>query len=155
MLFGVEEPGNVTTEIRTDVCALYLNVLEDLWKVDPGLNDGISQIVIDLSELSHLTEGEKEAVIHEFASKHHLPYVAGTWEALCEQGYMDKDHLCWEDGLFFSIKTNEDGDSASEITAFEAHKWRSGDGAYFFGQCTAQKNTDGEWSYAVGQTAIS
>ena len=152
---GVTDPGSITIDIRTDVCELYLEVLEDLWNVDSGLNHGISQIGIDLSELSHLTELEKETVMHEFASKHNLPFIAGTWEELCEQGYIDKDNLYWEDGLFFSIKTNEDGDSDPEHTAFDAQKWRSGLGAYFFGQCTAQKNADGKWSYTVGQEAIS
>ncbi len=153
------------TDIRTDVCELYLQVLEDLWNVDPGLNDGITQIGIDLSELSHLTETEKEAVMREFASKHDLPYVAGTWEELCEQGYIDKENLYWEDGLLFTITTNEDavwnlpaikeGDPVPELTSFNAQKWRSGLGAYFFGQCTAQKNADGKWSYTVGMEAIS
>lgn len=150
-----DDPGNITIDIRTDVCELYLEVLEDLWNVDSGLNHGISQIGIDLSELSHLTELEKETVMHEFASKHNLPFIAGTWEELCEQGYIDKDNLYWEDGLFFSIKTNEGGNSGPEQTVFDAEKWRSGLGAYFFGQCTAQKNADGKWSYTVGWEAIS
>ena len=159
------EPGSTAVNIRADVCELYLEVLEDLWNVDPGLNDGISQIGIDLSELSHLTELEKETVMHEFASKHNLLYITGTWEELCEQGYIDKENLYWKDGLFFSIKTNEeatwnllfmkDRDSEPELTAFDAYKWRSGLGAYFFGQCTAQKNADGKWSYTVGEEAIS
>ena len=156
--------GSAVT-IREDVCELYLEVLEDLWDVDPGLNDGISQIGIDLSELSHLTDAEKEKVMRDFAAKHDLPYIAGTWEELCEQGLIDKENLYWEDGLFFSIKTDEDavwnlpniknGDPVPDLTAFDAHKWRSGLGAYFFGQCTAQKNADGKWSYTVGQHAIS
>ena len=151
--------------IRRDVCELYLEVLEDLWNVDPGLNDEISQIGIDLSELSHLTEVEKEVVISEFVAKHKLPYLVGTWEELCEQGFIDKENLCWEDGLFFSIKTNEnaewnlpaikEGDPIPELTSFDAQKWRSGLGAYFFGQCVAQKNADGTWSYTVGTEAIS
>ena len=167
-LNGPDEPdgpdGSAGT-VREDVCDLYLEVLEDLWDVDPGLNNGISQIGIDLSGLSHLTDSEKETVMNEFASKHSLPYIAGTWEELCEQGYIDKDNLYWEDGLFFSIKTNEDaewnlpvtkeGDPVPELTAFDAQKWRSGLGAYYFGQCTAQKNADGKWSYTVGQEAIS
>ena len=154
-----------STPVREDVCELYLAVLEDLWNVDPGLNGGISQIGIDLSELSHLTEVEKDTVMSEFASKHDLPYIAGTWEELCEQGYIDKDNLYWKDGLFFSIKTNEeaawnlpdtkDGNSGPELTAFDAQKWRSGLGAYYFGRCTAQKNDDGKWSYTVGQEAIA
>ena len=152
---GYTEFDAQLVNIRTDVCELYLEVLEDLWNVDSGLNSGISQIGIDLSELSHLTELEKETVMHEFASKHNLPFIAGTWEELCEQGYIDKDNLYWEDGLFFSIKTNKDVGSSPDSTAFDAQKWRSGLGAYYFGQCTAQKNTDGKWSYAVGQEAIS
>lgn len=154
-----------TANVRTEVCELYLKVLEDLWNVDSGLNDGISQIGIDLSGLSHLTEVEKMTVMNEFASKHDLPYIAATWEELCEQGFIDKENLYWKDGLFFSIKTNEAaewnlpnmkvGDLIQELTLFDAHKWRSGLGAYFFGQCTAQKNADGNWSYTVGQHAIS
>ena len=157
--------GDDTVAVREDVCELYLQVLEDLWEADSGLNSEISMIGIDLSELSHLTEEEKDTVMSGFASKHDLPYIAGTWEELCEKGYIDKDDLYWEDGLFFSIKTNEDaewnlpniedGDPAPELTAFDAQKWRSGLGAYFFGQCTAQKNADGKWSYTVGQHAIA
>lgn len=156
--------GNVGT-IREDVCKLYLDVLEDLWNVDSGLNSEIAQIGLDLSELSHLTEAEKDNVMSEFASNHDLPYLVGTWEELCEQGFIDKENLCWNDGLFFSIKTNEEaswnlpaakeGDPAPELTSFDAQKWRSGLGAYYFDQCTAQKNADGTWSYTVGQKAIS
>ena len=80
---------------------MYLKVLEDLWTADPGLNDGISRIGIDLSELSHLTEAEKAAVMAGFAAKRGLPYVAGTWDELCDQGFIDRDNLFWKDGLFF------------------------------------------------------
>ena len=161
-LNGPGEPnvsGGNAKAIREDVCALYLEVLEDLWNVDSGLNSEISQIGIDLSELSHLTEEEKDTVMSEFASKHNLPYIAGTFEELCEQGLIDKENLYWKDGLFFSIKTNEDAIKADseglEYTSFDAQKWRGGLGAYFFGQCTAQKNEDGTWSYTVGQEAIA
>lgn len=132
-----------------------LEVLEDLWNVDSGLNGGISQIGIDLSGLTHLTEEEKESVMNVFASKHNLPYIAGTWEELCEQGYIDKENLYWEDGLFFSIKTTEVNDFILDSTTFDAQKWRSGLGAYFFSQCTARKKLNGKWSYTVGAEAIS
>ncbi len=160
-----DDPDDSAAAVREDVCELYLAVLEDLWNVDSGLNNEISQIGIDLSGLSHLTEEEKDSVMSEFASRHDLPYIAGTWEELCEQGLIDKEKLYWKDGLFFSIKTNEDaewnlpagaeGAPAPELTSFDAQKWRSGLGAYFFGQCTARKNADGKWSYSVGQEAIS
>ena len=141
------------------LCELYIKVLEDLWNVDPGLNNEISQIGIDLSELSNLTDDQKDYVMSHFASKHNLPYIVGTWEELCEHGYIDKENLIWEDGLFFSIKTNEDAIKADsenlEYTSFDAHKWRGGLGVYFFGQCIASKNADGTWSYTVGQEAIA
>ncbi len=157
--------GSLPEDIREDRCELYLQVLEDLWNVDSGLNNGIKQIGIDLSNLSHLNNAEKEKVMKDFSDKHGLPYLKGTWEELCEQGYIDKENLVWEDGLFFSIETIEDaawnlydikpGEQPPELTAFNAHKWRSGLGAYFFGQCSAQKNADGRWAYTVGQEAIS
>ena len=144
---------------KIKLCELYLEVLEDLWSVDPGLNSEILQIGIDLSLLSDLTDDEKDYVINEFSSKHNLSYIVGTWEELCEQGYIDKENLYWEDGLFFSIITNKDGlkvDSEGlEYISFDALKWRSGLGAYFFDQCIAQKNIDGTWSYTVGQEVIS
>ena len=54
-----------------------------------------------------------------------------------------------------TLPANNEGDSVSELTVFDAQKWRSGLGAYYYGQCTAQKNKDGTWSYTVGQEAIS
>ena len=33
-----------------DLCALYLQVLEDLWATDPALNDGVAQQRLDLSQ---------------------------------------------------------------------------------------------------------
>ena len=141
------------------LCELYLKVLEDLWNVDSGLNNEITQIGIDLSELSNLTDDQKDYVMSHFASKHNLPYIVGTWEELCEQGHIDKENLIWEDGLFFSINTNEDAIKADseglEYTSFDAYKWRGGLGAYFFDQCLAQKNNDGTWSYTVGQEMIA
>ncbi|MBQ6059546.1 MAG: hypothetical protein IJL39_05800 [Clostridia bacterium] len=157
--------GSLPEDIREDRCELYLQVLEDLWNVDSGLNDGIKQFGIDLSNLSHLNNAEKKKVMQDFSDKHDLPYLKGTWEELCEQGYIDKENLVWEDGLFFSIETIEDavwnlyniraGEQPPELTAFNAHKWRSGLGAYFFGQCAAQKNADGRWAYTIGQEAVS
>ena len=42
-----------------DLCGLYLQVLDDLWKKDPALNGDVSQIALDLSQApGELTEGE-------------------------------------------------------------------------------------------------
>ena len=140
---------SVAGSIQEGICELYLEVLEDLWNVFPELNNEVLQIDIDLSELSNLTQEEKDYIMSKFASKHNLPYVVGTFEELCEQGFIDKENLVWKDGLFFPIKTDK------ETLTFDAQKWRSGSGAYFFGQCTAQKNADGKWSYTTGLEAVA
>lgn len=44
-----------------DLCALYLQVLEDLWATDPALNDGVAQLGLDLSQ-TRLSPAEQGAV---------------------------------------------------------------------------------------------
>ena len=46
--------------------------------------------------------------------------------------------------------------SAGNTVTFDAQKWRSGLGAYFFCDCTSQQTLDGHWDgYTVGSEAIS
>lgn len=48
---------------RYDLCGLYLQVLEDLWSADDGLNGGAELVSVDLSKApGGLTAGEKAAV---------------------------------------------------------------------------------------------
>ncbi len=151
--------------LRLDRCKLYLTVLEDLWADDPALNSGVKQIGMDLSKLSHLTWEERDYVIRTFARQHGLPCVTGTWEELCDRGLIDRENLYWADGIFLSIETDETaewnlwaipvGAAEPELTAFNAEKWRSGLGAIFWNNCTGQRKEDGNWTYTVGQYAIS
>ena len=151
--------------LREDRCELYLRVLKDLWDEDPGLNSGVSQIGVDLSELTDLTEEEKTYVIQTFADSLGLPYLTGTWTELCDRGVIDRERLVWEDGLFFSVKTAHSfqwiygipapSEEAPELMAFDAQKWRSGLGAIMFNRCIAKKNPDGAWAYTVGSSAIA
>ena len=150
---------------RDDRCGLYLQVLEDLWAVDPGLNDGITHLGVDLSGLTVLSESEKSAVAYAFGMAHGMFPLEATWDELVEEGYIDRENLIWEDGVLFSIATDEDavwslpnlpvGAEPPVLTAFNAQKWRSGLGAYFFRDCIAQMSPDGDWSYSVGREAIS
>ncbi len=158
-------------------CALWLQVLEDLWAVDDGLNGGITQVGVDLSQVPGLTEGEKSAIAWAFASAHNASPVTGTLEELWEEGYFTPtaepaegyaDSLalyCWEDGVHFSITVDEEaawslpdlepGEEPPELVAFDAQKWRSGLGAYFFGDCVGQRGEDGAWTYTVGAELIA
>ena len=154
-----------------DLCGLYLQVLDDLWKKDPALNEDVSQIALDLSQApGELTEGEKLALVHRFGELHGVVAFAATFEELKEQGYLASEPLGngapegaafvrWEDGCLFSITPSEDheGESYSLPTLFfNAEKWRSSLGAYGFYDCSAGWPESGPWTgYHIGSEMIS
>ena len=154
-----------------DLCGLYLQVLDDLWEKDKGLNENVSQIALDLSQApGELTEGEKLALVHRFGELHGVVAFAATFEELKEQGYLASEplgngapegaaFLHWEDGCLFSITPNEDheGESYSLPTLFfNAEKWRSSLGAYSFYDCFAGWGQVSTWNgYQIGSEMIS
>jgi hypothetical protein len=154
-----------------DLCGLYLQVLDDLWEKDKGLNENVSQIALDLSQApGELTEGEKLALVHRFGELHGVEAFAATFEELEEQGYLTSEplgdgapegaaFLHWEDGCLFSITPSEDheGESYSLPTLFfNAEKWRSSLGAYGFYDCSAGWGQVSTWNgYQIGSEMIS
>ena len=157
-----------------DRAALYLRVLEDLWEVDRGLNErGVEIIGVDLSKTS-LSPAEQSAAAWIFAESHGAEAAQGTWEALLEDGYITAEPISftgsgtdlaeprgyfyeWKNGCFFSI-TEKPMEGVYHLTpvTFDARKWRSSLGAYFFSDCTAIQNAVGEWSdYHIGSEMIS
>ena len=143
-----------------DLSGLYLKVLEDLWEVDSGLNGDIKYISVDLSKApGELTAGEKAAISYIFAKAHDKQCLELTFDELREQGYIEKDELYWEDGILFSITDDtkaEEQYNGLRVIKFDAKKWRSGKGAYFFNDCSASWPQNGTWSdYNVGRHAIS
>ncbi len=154
-----------------DLCGLYLQVLDDLWEKDKGLNENVSQIALDLSQApGELTEGEKTALVHRFGELHGVEAFAATFEELKEQGYLTSEPLGdgapegaafvrWEDGCLFSITPSEDheGESYSLPTLFfNAEKWRSSLGAYGFYDCSAGWGQVSTWNgYQIGSEMIS
>ena len=154
-----------------DLCGLYLQVLDDLWEKDKGLNENITLAGLDLSQApGELTESEKAALAWRFGELHGVEVVTGTFDELKEQGYFTAESLGdgapegaaflhWEDGCLFSITPNEDheGEACSLPTLFfNAEKWRSSLGAYFFHDCSAMWPEAGTWSgYQIGSEMIS
>ena len=143
-----------------DLSGLYLTVLEDLWEVDSGLNGDIKYISVDLSKApGELTEGEKSAISYIFAKAHNAECLQLSFGELREQGYIGKDELYWEDGLLFSITDSmkaEEQYNGLRVIKFDAQKWRSGTGAYFFNDCSASWPQNGTWlDYNIGSQAIS
>lgn len=141
-----------------DLCGLYLQVLGDLWETDEGLNGDIRYISVDLSQApGGLTEGEREAVAWLFCCGHDAELLTLSYQELTEQGYCDQ--YGWADGILFSItphETEKEEIFSLPVIRFDAEKWRSGLGAYFFYDCSAVWPEFGSWSgYSVGSHMIA
>ena len=144
-----------------DLCGLYLQVLEDLWNKDAGLNDGAEIVSVDLSKApGGLTAGEKAAVAYVFVQKHGVQGLTMTFDELCEEGYLTGEKLedgstaySFANGLLFTITPEETQDNGASV-CFSAGKWRSPLGAYYFTNCTASRGDSG-WEYSVGAELIS
>ena len=160
-----------------DLCGLYLEVLEDLWNKDAGLNEEIQYISVDLTDApGNLTDGEKAAIAWIFGGKHGVQALTLTSEELKEQGYyteivytgtglpMSSDDnrpkaYMWEDGVLFTIIDNMGQDATTyslPVIKFDAWKWRTPLGAYFFSNCSAVWPQMGTWSdYNIEHEMIS
>lgn len=153
--------------------ALYLQVLKDLWEKDSGLNDGVEIIGVDLSQTS-LSSAEQSAIAWVFAGDHGTDFVEGSLEELIEQEYITAVPISstgsgvdlngpkyywyhWENGCLFSItEPPEEIASAYTLSLFDAQKWRSSMGAYFFSNCWLTPSETGGWiGYDIGAEAIS
>ena len=157
---------NIRSDGFDDRCALYLRVLDDLWNVDGGLNGGVTSVSVDLSQTS-LSESEQAAVAWAFGGEHGISQVLSlNYEQLAAEGYLtdaesDSDGIpCWEEGCLFVVTEqaaeNNARNGAGDTVTFDAQKWRSALGAYFFCDCTASQDADGRWGdYTVGSQAIS
>ena len=159
-----------------DLCGLYLKVLDDLWEKDSGLNGEINYVSVDLSKApGNLTDGEKAAIAWIFGGNHNVTALTLPSDELAEQGYFTEISLSymgkgdgadekerkiyqWDDGVLFTIVDNR---SAEEIYSlpvikFDAMKWRTPLGAYYFSDCSAVWPQMGTWSsYNVEHEIIS
>lgn len=157
---------NIRSDGFDDRCALYLRVLNDLWAVDEGLNSDITMLSVDLSQTG-LSDSEQAAVVWVFGGMHDISEtMTMSYEELAAEGYLsDTDPEVdgiphWRDGCLFTIIEQETGDNelngARNTVTFDAQKWRSALGAYFFTDCTASRDAQGHWGdYTVGAAAIS
>ena len=157
---------NIRSDGFDDRCALYLRVLNDLWAVDEGLNSDITMLSVDLSQTG-LSDSEQAAVAWVFGGTHDVSEtMTMSYEELAAEGYLSDtapkvDGIPhWKDGCLFTITEQETGDNelngARNTVTFDAQKWRSALGAYFFTDCTASRDAQGHWGdYTVGAAAIS
>ena len=117
-----------------------------------------------------MTEGEKSALTYCFGNAHGIMAMQATREELIEwdrltpvdlgsEGEERATLYQWEEGVLFSIRADDghDGEVYSlPVLFFDADKWRSPLGAYFFNGCSAAWPEFGTWSdYEIGSEAIS
>lgn len=159
-----------------DLCGLYLQVLDDLWKRDPALNENLSTVSLDLTQApGALLESEQSALRWRFGELHGVEVLDLTFEELRDQGYLTASSLStpapeagedpsslwhsWEDGCLFSIRAN--GSHGAECYAlpvlfFDAEKWRTPLAAYCLYDCSALWPEVGTWDgYSIGSEMIS
>lgn len=160
-----------------DLCGLYLQALDDLWKKDPALNENISKISLDLTQApGGLLESEQSALRWRFGELHGVEVLDLTFEELRDQGYLTASPLStpapkeegadlsnlrysWEDGCLFSIRAN--GSHGAECYAlptlfFDVEKWRTPLAAYCLYDCSALWPEMGTWEdYSIGSEMIS
>lgn len=151
-----------------DLCGLYLQVLSDLWGNDPGLNSDIAIAGLDLSQApGGLLDSEKSALCWRFGELRGVEVVEGTFNELAEEGYFtqvssdpERPLYQWEDGCLFTISPSHAHDDevyfGLPVLFFDAQKWCSPLGAYYFQDCSAVWPESGTWSgYKIGAEAIS
>ena len=128
-----------------------------LWEEDQALQADIDYIGIDLSHTS-LTKSEQDALAWRFGELKGKEVLVGTFDELCEQGFIDGENLYWENGCLLSIEEEglPDEESYLNKVLFRAQKWRSGLGAIMFTSCTAERDKTGHWGeYTAGGFAIA
>ena len=172
---GAERPA----DRMTDLCGLYLRVLEELWNSDD--REGIQQVGVDLSQApGGLTEGEKSAIAWVFGNAHGIPGFCTTMKELKEDDILTPlnegdDLFQWEDGALFSITAvaprgcavlpPEPGAESCEqipqesgnamVLELNAQSWRSPLGAVFLSNCSAVWSPEGSWTFTPGMIAMA
>lgn len=104
-----------------------LAVIDDIYQEDAGLNSDINQIVLDITELTDLSEKEKELLLTAVGYNYQVETRTGTYKELVEEGVLD-ELSSFEDGIIIKI-TKPEFDEDKIILTCGISKWRSPLGA--------------------------
>lgn len=133
-------------EQEPDYYSLYMQVLEKLFTEDEGLNEPAEYFGFDFSEVNSLRDSEKLLLAHDFSAAHSVEPLHGTLHELMDEGYIDEEHLYWEDGVHFTVKEKV---IVNGKVSYSVKKWRSGLGAIGY-DCSAKPDADGQWVFSEG-----
>ncbi|WP_243125359.1 hypothetical protein [Clostridium transplantifaecale] len=140
----------LTGETGSREFALYAGIMKELAEKDPGLNEGISESYFDFTGVTSLTAAEKEGLAYLSGGYYGVWGRQATAEELTAEGLMDREKGI-ENGILITL---EELSANGNKVKCNATKYRSGTGAYYLNNITAQYS-DGEWAYTIGSEAIS
>lgn len=140
----------VTGRMGNKELTLYRKILKELAERDPGLNEGIGISYFDFTSVNTLTEEEKEGLAYMGGGYFGVWGMMATAEELKSDGILDPEKGV-ENGILITI---EELFTEENKVSFNATKYRSGTGAYYFNNVEAVFE-DGEWTYTIGSEAIS
>lgn len=140
------EVGYVYTAGKQEVLADFYFALVDLiYQQDPALNDGITEITLDLDGVNNLSQIEKQALIYLVYNQYGKEVYQDNREGLLANGALDTNGTHYENGVL--IKITDTGVQNGTFT-FTLEKWRSALGAIGAHGATANK-IDGAWQYSI------
>lgn len=131
-------------EQQADYYSLYLQILEDIYGEDDGLNSGADYFGFDFTEIEHLSESEKSLLAWNFSTSHGAEPIMGTLRELMDDGTINEEELYWEDGLHFTVKEKEVKDNT---VSYSVEKWKGGLGAMGY-ENSADLAPDGQWVFS-------
>jgi len=164
--FFVEPTKLIVQEASTNLLGLYLQLFDELWEMDSGINDGISVLAFDFGspfyqllltppvERSYaLTQAQKNALFFILSSRLGYEVFESDFETLCADGYIieEESGFChFPSGLLFELKVEEECADGFQLVI---SKWRSSLGAILtHGEASC---IDGRWSYTLAPFAIA
>lgn len=135
-------PQKVTVKEKGwDYLSLYRKALSDIWGEDTGLNGGtLVYFGFDFTEIATLSKWEKQLLAQSFSEGHGTTPLFGSITELMEEGYINEEHLYWEDGVHFTISKEE---AKNGKVSFSIEKWKGGLAA--IGYETTARCKEGIW----------
>ena len=105
---------------------VYIAALDALMEEDPGLNNDMAFIAIDMSNFNYIDEDEQTEILNFFKETYQVDVMDATFEQLKEMGlYNEEDHSLY--GVLLKIEEVEF--KFNNKVFFKASKFRSGKGA--------------------------
>lgn len=146
-----EEPNSRLIPIKKapNLVEAYAMVIDEIYTIDPALNDGIKYLAIDTSGMANLTDQEKRKLINLFRDNQYgLIVLNKTHEELIKEGYIKNinDHEEYPyyrflEGILISIT---DKPMENNMISMLAMKSRSSLGAMGYGDLKIEYK-DGSW----------